>query len=404
MPIYDGSIDNIIGVVHLKDLMRGLLSTPRPGAHREPTNLSPMTAGACAASSPGGPRARIGGSGRSADPDAAAHYNLVIVVDEYGGTAGMVTIEDLVERRSSANSKTSSTPRNPLARGEDGRIYVRGDVLVEDINDALEIALPVDGVDTIGGLMLSKAGKIPAVGDKVLVGSIEFRIEKVVRNGVTAVSFPADEELLARAQPAAEEFEQMAEYLIPLASSSSSSSSTASLWPPSSPWPRPRVPRGADGGGRLRLRRATCWTCSTRRRTSTVTSPPQVGITIASLGLGMYGEHVRADWLLGPLEHLGWVGDALAHTVATAAAVGMLTYLHVVVGEMVPKSLALQNAAHAVIWLSNSMRLAEILFRPLTAVLNGLGNLILRLSGLPPADVESKLISSDELPTFWRRA
>ncbi|MEZ4609991.1 MAG: CNNM domain-containing protein [Caldilineaceae bacterium] len=104
-----------------------------------------------------------------------------------------------------------------------------------------------------------------------------------------------------------------------------------------------------------------------------------------------------ADWLLGPLEHLGWVGDALAHTVATVAAVGMLTYLHVVVGEMVPKSLALQNAAHAVIWLSNSMRLAEILFRPLTAVLNGLGNLILRLSGLPPADVESKLISSDEL-------
>ena len=83
---------------------------------------------------------------------------------------------------------------------------MRGDVLVEDINDALEIALPVDGVDTIGGLMLSKAGKIPAVGDKVLVGSIEFRIEKVVRNGVTAVSFPADEELLARAQPAAEEF------------------------------------------------------------------------------------------------------------------------------------------------------------------------------------------------------
>ncbi|MEZ4556640.1 MAG: transporter associated domain-containing protein [Caldilineaceae bacterium] len=135
-----------------------------------------------------------------------AHYNLVIVVDEYGGTAGMVTIEDLVEEIIGEFEDEFDAENPPLAVGEDGRIYVRGDVLVEDINDALEIALPVDGVDTIGGLMLSKAGKIPAVGDKVLVGSIEFRIEKVVRNGVTAVSFPADEELLARAQPAAEEF------------------------------------------------------------------------------------------------------------------------------------------------------------------------------------------------------
>ena len=159
--------------------------------------------------------------------------------------------------------------------------------------------------------------------------------------------------------------------------------------------PRTRVAQMAEDGS-----------AAARHVLDVLNSPPhinrylstaQVGITIASLGLGMYGEHAVADWLLGPLEHLGWVGDALAHTVATVAAVGMLTYLHVVVGEMVPKSLALQNAAHAVIWLSNSMRLAEILFRPLTAVLNGLGNLILRLSGLPPADVESKLISSDEL-------
>lgn len=126
-------------------------------------------------------------------------------------------------------------------------------------------------------------------------------------------------------------------------------------------------------------------------------STAKVGITIASLGLGMYGEHAVADWLLGPLEHLGWMGEALAHTMATVVAVGMLTYLHVVVGEMVPKSLALQNAASAAVWLSASMRVAETLFRPLTAVLNGIGNFILRLSGLPPAGAETKLISSDEL-------
>ena len=67
-------------------------------------------------------------------------------------------------------------------------------------------------------------------------------------------------------------------------------------------------------------------------------STAQIGITIASLGLGMYGEHVVAEWLLGPLEHLGWIGVTAAHTLATILSVTMLTYLHVVVGEMVPKS------------------------------------------------------------------
>ncbi|MEZ4609990.1 MAG: hemolysin family protein [Caldilineaceae bacterium] len=206
MPIYDGSIDNIIGVVHLKDLMRVYYQRhgqSTPGADE------PVPDDGWSVRSVMHPVAHVPESvevGEVLTQMQRAHYNLVIVVDEYGGTAGMVTIEDLVEEIIGEFEDEFDAENPPLAVGEDGRIYVRGDVLVEDINDALEIALPVDGVDTIGGLMLSKAGKIPAVGDKVLVGSIEFRIEKVVRNGVTAVSFPADEELLARAQPAAEEF------------------------------------------------------------------------------------------------------------------------------------------------------------------------------------------------------
>ncbi|MEZ4673241.1 MAG: CNNM domain-containing protein [Caldilineaceae bacterium] len=65
-------------------------------------------------------------------------------------------------------------------------------------------------------------------------------------------------------------------------------------------------------------------------------STAQVGITIASLGLGMYGEHVVAEWLLDPLEHLGWIGVVGAHTIATVLSVAILTYLHVVVGKWSP--------------------------------------------------------------------
>jgi CBS domain containing-hemolysin-like protein len=126
-------------------------------------------------------------------------------------------------------------------------------------------------------------------------------------------------------------------------------------------------------------------------------STAQVGITIASLGLGMYGERVIAEWLLHPLEGLGWFGTAMAHTIATVVAVSTLTYLHVVLGEMVPKSLALQSAAGTAVRLSKAMTIAERLFRPLTAVLNWLGDAILRLVGVPPVDPDSKLISSEEL-------
>ncbi len=126
-------------------------------------------------------------------------------------------------------------------------------------------------------------------------------------------------------------------------------------------------------------------------------STAQVGITIASLGLGMYGERVIAHWLLHPLESLGWFGTAMAHTVATLLAVSMLTYLHVVVGEMVPKSLALQSAAGTAVRLSRAMTIAERIFRPLTTVLNWLGDTLLRLVGVPLVDPQSKLISTEEL-------
>lgn len=126
-------------------------------------------------------------------------------------------------------------------------------------------------------------------------------------------------------------------------------------------------------------------------------STAQVGITIASLGLGMYGEHAVAGWLIEPLEHLGWVGEAAAHTIAIIIAVSLLTYLHVVLGEMVPKTLALQAPDRMAVTLSSSMRAAELIFRPLTTVLNAIGNGILKLVGLPPAADEARLISPDEL-------
>lgn len=124
----------------------------------------------------------------------------------------------------------------------------------------------------------------------------------------------------------------------------------------------------------------------------------QLGITSASLALGMYGEHLLAEWLAHYLEALGplqWVG---AHSLASVLAVAFLTYLHVVLGEMVPKSLALQAPGRVAMAIAVPMRVIEVALYPLVVALNGLGNGVLRLVGVERSAVgEERYRTADEL-------
>jgi CBS domain containing-hemolysin-like protein len=160
--------------------------------------------------------------------------------------------------------------------------------------------------------------------------------------------------------------------------------------------PRAAIERSARRGSRVA--RMVHRVLRDAREQDRYIATAQLGITSASLALGMYGEHTLAEWLvhyLGALGAFQWIG---AHAVATVLAVAFLTYLHVVLGEMVPKSLALQAPSRVALAVAVPMRVIEVVFYPLVLVLNGLGNGILKLMGVDRTAVsEERYRTADEL-------
>jgi len=123
----------------------------------------------------------------------------------------------------------------------------------------------------------------------------------------------------------------------------------------------------------------------------------QLGVTLASLGLGMYGEHVLASWFAAGLEGLGASRWIAAHAVASVLAVTVLTYFHVVIGEVLPKSLALQFAGRLVLWITPIMTAVRAALFPAVVLLHGLTGLVLRLFGVRRQPNADRFYTPEEL-------
>jgi CBS domain containing-hemolysin-like protein len=123
----------------------------------------------------------------------------------------------------------------------------------------------------------------------------------------------------------------------------------------------------------------------------------QLGITLASLGLGWIGEPVFAE-LLKPLFHLfDLQGEKLQHSIAIIVGFSVITFLHIVVGEMAPKSLAIRLAMPTTLWIAYPMRWFYLAMYPFIWVLNQSALLLLRAVGLEPAHESDGVHTEDEL-------
>jgi CBS domain containing-hemolysin-like protein len=133
-------------------------------------------------------------------------------------------------------------------------------------------------------------------------------------------------------------------------------------------------------------------------------SATQLGITLASLGLGWVGEPFLAHRIGPLLARFGVDDPATVSSVAFAIAFAVITFLHIIFGELAPKSLAIQRSKGVVLWVAAPLLAFYYLFFPFIWALNGMANLFLRWAGLGPATEGEHAFSAEELEYVFSHA
>ncbi|TMA17979.1 MAG: CBS domain-containing protein [Deltaproteobacteria bacterium] len=163
MPVYEGDLDNIKGVLHAKDVIP-LVAHPELIVLQDlvrPALFVPWT-------KPVGELLREMQQKRSL---------IALVVDEYGGLAGIVTLEDILEEIVGEIRDEHDTDAPAAQFGPDGTALVRAETRVGDLNQSLGAALPDGGdFETLGGLLNATAGAIPQTGDRFFIGGLELTV------------------------------------------------------------------------------------------------------------------------------------------------------------------------------------------------------------------------------------
>jgi len=175
VPVYDETIDEIVGILYAKDLLPPVLIDEEPAAGWQ-SLLRPPTF--------------IPSSKRIADllrEFRASGQHIVIVADEYGGTAGLVTIEDVLEELVGEIRDEYDDEERIVESEGDNRFWVSGRVNLDDLSERLDHDFRREDVTTIGGLIFELIGRVPRAGESLTIGPFRAIVERVVRRKVERV-------------------------------------------------------------------------------------------------------------------------------------------------------------------------------------------------------------------------
>ncbi|HUH13655.1 MAG TPA: hemolysin family protein [Longimicrobiales bacterium] len=184
LPVYRGSMDDIVGLVHTKDLAAATLSDRAgPGDPLTPY-IRPILAVHESLS-----------ADRVLSLMREERGIMAVVVDDFGGTAGIITTEDILSELLGDVADEFKQPGGGAERLPDGRIRLPGAMLLHEASTWVETPWQGDA-DTVGGLVMERLGRIPAAGDRLDIDGVEVEVEAVERHAVDTVLArpPADEE------------------------------------------------------------------------------------------------------------------------------------------------------------------------------------------------------------------
>lgn len=177
VPVFDETIDEITGILYAKDLLASVIADEEPDAGWLSLVRPPMF---------------IPASKRIADllrEFRATGCHIAVVADEYGGTAGLVTIEDVLEELV-GEIRDEYDEEERQIESEDGvRFWVTGRLTLDDLSEALGYEFQHDDVTTVGGLVMDLVGRVPRAGESLTIGPFRVVVERVVRRKIERVYF-----------------------------------------------------------------------------------------------------------------------------------------------------------------------------------------------------------------------
>ncbi len=174
IPIYEGDIDNVVGVLYAKDLLKRI--------HESKGDAKASSLGRAPLFIP--EQKKVAELLREMQKE---HVHMAIVVDEYGGTAGLVTIEDLIEEIV-GEIVDEYDQEEPLVEPlDDVTIRVDAKLPIDEVNELLDADLPHEEWDTVGGLVFGLTGRVPIPGEVVHYDTLEFRTERVAGRRIQKV-------------------------------------------------------------------------------------------------------------------------------------------------------------------------------------------------------------------------
>ncbi|MBR6917615.1 MAG: HlyC/CorC family transporter [Clostridia bacterium] len=179
LPVYDGSLDNIIGVIHQKDFYEEILEGRKDLKYimQKPIFVAPTM--------------KISKLLKELQSEQT---HVAVVVDEYGGTAGIVTMEDILEELVGEIWDEHDEVVEDVAELSDGEYLVQGTLTLEEFFERFEISDDESEADTLSGWVMEKLGKIPEAGESFEYGGYAFTIHEIVSRRITEVKIRRLEE------------------------------------------------------------------------------------------------------------------------------------------------------------------------------------------------------------------